>query len=157
MRLKLNETYIYYDLPIIFSALDEDGNTFICLLAEETDSHLRYICVQISQTTLMELEHNRQDIRSLFTSHRRVFSLLLNAESEEPVEAVETMEDITPFLPEKDLFIGTDWEPIPSQGILSNAVIHINTSFSVNIDGQYTTDHSNNYFEEGDIPCLQVA
>jgi hypothetical protein len=106
MRLKLNETYIYYDFPILFSALDEGGNAFICLFAEETDSHLRYICVPISQSTFMELEHNQRDIRSLFIHPEKVINLLLNAESEEPVEVIETQEDITPFIPEKDLFIG---------------------------------------------------
>jgi hypothetical protein len=121
MRLKLNETYIYYDFPILFSALDEGGNVFICLFAEETDSHLRYICVPISQSIFMELEHNQRDIRSLFIQPPKVFNLLLNAESEEPVEVVETQDDITPFLPEKDLFIGKFPEEI-AQSALADAI-----------------------------------
>jgi hypothetical protein len=112
MRLKLNETYIYYDFPILFSAFDEGGNEFICLFAEETDSYLRYICVPVSQSTFIELEHNQRDIRSLFIRPEKVFNLLLNAESEEPVEVVETQDDITPFIPEKGLFIGKSQEGI---------------------------------------------
>jgi hypothetical protein len=112
MKLKPNETYIYYDFPIIFSAFDKDGNIFMCLFAEETDSHLKYLCVQISRTTLTELECNHQDIRSVFSRPQKVFSLLLNAKSEESAEAVETAEDITPFLPAADLFIGNSREEI---------------------------------------------
>jgi hypothetical protein len=117
MKLKINETYIYYDFPVLFSALDEGGGTFICLFAEETDSHLRYICVPVSQSAFMELEHNRRDIRPLFTRPEKVFNLLVNAESEEPVEAVETREDITPFLPEEGLYIGKFKEEDISQSL----------------------------------------
>jgi hypothetical protein len=117
MRLKPNETYIYYDFPILFSALDKDGNIFICLFAQETNSHIRYICVPVSPSTFMELEHNRRDIRSLFIYPEKLFNLLLSAESEELVEAVETQEDITPFLPEEDLFIGKSQEKESSQSV----------------------------------------
>jgi hypothetical protein len=58
------------------------------------------------------LDHNQRDIRSLFIRPEKVFNLLLNAESEEPVEVVETQDDITLFLPEKDLFIGKSQEEI---------------------------------------------
>jgi hypothetical protein len=105
MKIKLNEIYIYYDFPILFTALDESDNTFICLFAEETDSHLRYICVPLSQSAFMELERNDYDmnyIRSIFANSTKVFNLMLNAESEEPVEIIEIQEDITPFLPEKE-------------------------------------------------------
>jgi hypothetical protein len=107
MKLKVKDIYVYYDFPIIFSAVNEDGDTFICLFAEETDSHLRYICAKISPTTLFELENNQKDIRAVFENPEKVFNLLLNAQSEEPVEVSETSEDITPFLPDEGLFIGT--------------------------------------------------
>jgi hypothetical protein len=165
MRLKLNETYTYYDFPIIFSALDEGGNTFICLFAEETASHLRYICVQISQTTLMELEHNQRDTRSLFAHPKKVFNLLLNSESEEPVEVVETSEDITPFLPEKDLFIGKSQEEIAQsvKFVLPQFINGASYNF-INISPDYTTDvmvvapiqDTYNIFLE-DFQCLTIA
>jgi hypothetical protein len=184
MRLKVNETYIYYDFPILFSALDEGGNTFICLFAEETDSHLRYICVSISQSAFMELEHNQRDIRSLFVHPKKVFNLFLNAESEEPLEIVETQDDITLFLPEKDLFIGEFQEgidqpvipdemmpkeyralsnkgqeyrePISSSVVTGSEIFNKNIAFSINYKGTFESLHNNNYFEE-DIICLQVA
>jgi hypothetical protein len=118
MKLKLNETYIYYDFPIIFSALDEGGAIFICLFAEETDLYLKYICAPVSRAVLTELKHNQRDIRSIFVNPEKVFNFLLNAQSEEPVEAVETTEDITPFLPEEDLFIGESQEEIHQQAQL---------------------------------------
>jgi hypothetical protein len=187
MKLKLNETYIYYDFPILFSALDEGGNAFICLFAEETDSHLRYICVQISQSAFMELEHNQRDIRSLFVHSEKVFNLFLNAESEEPVEVVETQEDITPFIPEKDLFIGKIQEEIAQSVILDeiDAMTHkeyrvlsnkalkywepifipvvpggdiFNSNISFSINYKVTLESLyNNNYFEGDIICLQAA
>jgi hypothetical protein len=106
MKLKTKDVYIYYDFPILFSALNEEGDTFICLFAEETDSHLRYICVKVPPVTLFELENNQKDTRTVFENSEKVFTLLLNAQSEEPVEISETGEDITPFLPDEGLFIG---------------------------------------------------
>ncbi|MDR1286538.1 MAG: hypothetical protein LBK08_02920 [Treponema sp.] len=166
MRLKVNETYIYYDFPIIFSALDEGGNAFICLFAEETDLHLKYICVQISQTTLMELEHNWRDIRSLFVHPEKVFNLLLNAKSEEPVDVVETSEDITPFLPEEDLFIGKSREEEVSQSVkfvLPSFMNNANYSFT-SIPPDYAVEvmavspySQNSDIFLGDFQCLTIA
>jgi hypothetical protein len=99
MKLKIKDVYIYYDFPIIFSAGNEEGDTFICLFAEETDSHLRYICVKIPQATLFELENNQMDMRAVFENSGKVFNLLLNAQSEESIEVFEALEDITSFLP----------------------------------------------------------
>ena len=106
MKLKTKAVYVYYDFPIVFSASDEEGNIFICLFADEADSSLRYFCKGVSSPILLDLENNRKDIRSIFEYHGKLYGLCLNAQSEEPVEAFETSEDITPYLPEKDFFIG---------------------------------------------------
>jgi hypothetical protein len=106
MKLKTETIYVYYDFPIVFSATNESDNIFICLFANEEDSHLRYFCREVSASILADLENNQNDIRSVFESPGKQYCLCLNAQSEEPIEAVETTEDITPFLPEKDFFIG---------------------------------------------------
>jgi hypothetical protein len=110
MKLKIKDVYVYYDFPVIFSAGNEEGDIFICLFAEETDSHLRYICVKVSPVVLSELENNQKDVRAIFEHSERVFSLLLNTQSEEPVEVSEALDDITPFLPDEGLFIGNSQE-----------------------------------------------
>jgi hypothetical protein len=106
MKLKTRTIYINYDFPIVFSATNEKGNYFVCLFTGETDTYLKYFCREISSFILADLEDNRRDIRSIFENPGKLYSLCLNAQSEEPVEAIETTEDVTPFLPEKDLFIG---------------------------------------------------
>jgi hypothetical protein len=110
MRLKIKEVYIYYDFPIILSASNEKGDVFICLFAEETDSHLRYICVNVSPAIILELENNQRDIRTVFENSGKVFNLVLNAQPEEPVEVSEVLEDIIWFLPDDGLFIGKSQE-----------------------------------------------
>jgi len=106
MKLKTGTIYIHYDFPIIFSAANEEGNLFICLYAEEADSGLRYLCREVSSSLLADLENNRKDIRSIFEKPGKLYSLSLNAQSEEPIEVVETTEDITSILPERDFYIG---------------------------------------------------
>jgi len=106
MKLKTGNIYIYYDFPIIFSATNEEGNIFICLFANETDSCLRYLCREVSSSLFADLENNRIDIRSIFESSEKIYSIILNAQSEEQIEAVETTENISSFLPDKDLYIG---------------------------------------------------
>jgi hypothetical protein len=110
MKLKIKDTYIYYDFPILFSADNEDGDTFICLFAEETGSHLRYICVKVSPAIILELENNQKDIRTVFENSGKTFNLLLNAQSEEPVEVSEELGNIASFLPDEGLFIGKSQE-----------------------------------------------
>jgi len=106
MKLKTGTIYIHYDFPIIFSAVNDEGSVFICLYAEEAKSSLRYLCREVSSSLLEDLENGRKDIRSIFEKPGKLYSLSLNAQSEEPIEAVETTEDITPILPERDLYIG---------------------------------------------------
>ena len=102
MKLKTGTVYIYYNFPIIFSATNESGGIFICLFTDEEDTYLRYFCREVSASLLADLENNQKDIRSIFEPPGKLYSLCLNAHSEELVEAVEITEDITPFLPEKD-------------------------------------------------------
>ena len=106
MKLKTGTIYIHYDFPIIFSATNEEGNIFICLFANEKNSGIKYFCKEVSSSLLADLENNRKDIRTIFEKPEKLYSISLNAQSEEPIEAVETTEDITAILPEKDLFIG---------------------------------------------------
>jgi hypothetical protein len=112
MELTIKDVYLYYDFPIIFSAGNEGGDTFICLFAKETDSHLRYICVKVSAETFFELENNQKDVREIFENSERVYNLLLNAQSEESVEVSEALDDSAPFFPDKGLFIGKSRESV---------------------------------------------
>jgi len=113
MKLKTGTIYIYYDFPIIFSATNESGSIFIYLFANGENSHLRYFCREISASILKDLENNQKDIRSIFESPGVRYNLCLNEQSEEPIEVKETIEDITPFLPEKDFFIGSQESRAP--------------------------------------------
>ena len=121
MRLKTKNVYIYYDFPIVFSAANEEGKIFICLFADETDSYLRYFCKEISPSLLTKLEDNEKDIRSVYENPGKLYTLSLNAQSEEPIEAVETLEDIVPFLPEKGFFIGTHETKLPQTSFISTS------------------------------------
>jgi len=116
MKLKTKTIYIYYDYPIIFSATNEFGKVFICLFADETASCLRYICSEVSVSLLENIENNKIDIRSVFEKTEKIYSLIINAQSEESIEAIEINEDISHILPEKDFFIGSQ-EGISNQTI----------------------------------------
>ena len=115
MKLKTGTIYVYYDFQIIFSATNESGSVFICLFADEEGSHLRYLCREISTSILVDLENNQKDIRSIFENPGKLYNLCLNDQSEEPIDAVETAENITPFLPEKDFFIGNQESRTPQK------------------------------------------
>jgi hypothetical protein len=139
MKLTIKDVYIYYDFPIVFSAGNEKGDTFICLFAEETDSNLRYICVKVSQTILFELENNQKDMRTVFEHSERVFNLLLNAQSEEPVEISEALENITLFLPDEGLFIGKSLkiETVPAVSIPIPPTMDTPDYISIKIQSDY--------------------
>jgi hypothetical protein len=108
MKIKIDEIYIYYDFPVIFSALDEEKNTFICLFIEEIDSRLKYICTKVSNITFMKLKNNKRDIRSIFKRSRKIYSFLLDGKSKEPMKITRTTENINRFITDKSLFIGEE-------------------------------------------------
>jgi hypothetical protein len=130
MKLKTRTVYVYYDFPIIFSATDEEGDIFICLFADETDSYFKYFCREVSFSLLKDLECNKRDIRSIFESPGKLYTLCLNAQSEEPVEAVETSEDITSLLPEKGFFIGIHESKTPQITVLTIPAHLIGVNFN---------------------------
>jgi hypothetical protein len=142
MKLKIKAVYIYYDFPIIFSAGNEEGDTFICLFAEETDANLRYICVKVSPTIIFELENNQKDMRMVFEHSERVYNLLLNAQSEEPVEISEALENITSFLPDEGLFIGKsqEIETVPTVHILIHPIMDNTDYISIKIQSDYQAE-----------------
>jgi hypothetical protein len=113
MKLRKKDIYDYYDIPLLYSAVDEKNNIFICLYADESETAIRYICTQVSSATLKQLEHNDKDIRALFEipEFKILYTVYLNNESEKSAEAIETTEDITRFLPDQGLFIGKDDPP----------------------------------------------
>jgi hypothetical protein len=150
MKLKTRTVYIYYDFPIIFSATNEEGNIFICFFADESDSCLKYFCKEISYSILTDLENNRKDIRSIFENPGKLYSFNLNAQSEEPVEAVETSEAITQFLPEKDLFIGGAYKSETPQTIVISNQSHL-IEFNFNFDNSLS-----DYYIESPMPRFQV-
>jgi hypothetical protein len=104
--IKIKEIYLYYDFPIIFFAVNETGDTFICLFAEEKTTNLRYICTKIDPEIIPELENNTIDIRTVFKNSTKFFNLLLNSQSKEPIKISETFESIISFLPEDKIYIG---------------------------------------------------
>jgi hypothetical protein len=166
MKLAIKDVYIYYDFPIVFSAGNEEGDTFICLFAEETDSNLRYICVKVSPTTLFELENNQKDIRTVFEHSERVFSLLLNAQSEEPVEVSEELKDVASFLPDEGLFIGKSQEidAVPAISIPISPITDNIDYMSIKIQSDYhaeviifTSYSRNRDIFSGDAQWLTVA
>jgi hypothetical protein len=107
VNLIMKEVYSYYDIPIVFSALNtKTADIFICLFVDESESSIRYICTEISEQTLQDLHSNKIDLRSVFEPPGKKYNIYLNDKSSKIFEAIESSEDITPFLPEKGLFIG---------------------------------------------------
>jgi hypothetical protein len=126
MDLKTEEIYIYYDIPLVFSAKNvETGDIFMCLFVDESDSCIKYLGTQVSEQTLRDLECNKKDIRSVFESPGKKYCILFHdksPDSSDRVEALESSEDITPFLPEEGLFIGGQENKAP-QGIPASAAL----------------------------------
>jgi len=146
MKLKTGTVYAYYDFPIVFSATSDEGSVFVCLIAEETDLHLRYLCKEVSPSTLVDLENNRRDIRSVFAPPGNLYSLCLNAGSEDLVEALETFEDITPFLPEEGFFIGPTGKSRTAQDIAMPMPVHsTDYSYDFALPAYYASSPSPRY------------
>ena len=165
MKLKTKNIYIYYDFPIVFSASDEEGKVFICLFTEEINFNLRYLCVEISKSNLIGLENNQVDVRSIFKESKKFFIININSQSEEPVDAIETSEDIAAFLPDEGLFIGNEenktLQTIPFQSIVIEANSIFNNSslsyYTESLITQFDFDYSYDTDFSGDYQCLMEA
>jgi len=63
-QLHVLQIISYYDIPLIFIAIDEIDTKFICLLVNE-DS---YISTEVSANRLSEFMNNNEDLRDIFTT-----------------------------------------------------------------------------------------
>lgn len=61
------ETLVFYDRPLVFTARDQVGAVFVCLLVEEGQVE-RYLCVPVSRERLAKLLDGRLDLREVFVS-----------------------------------------------------------------------------------------
>lgn len=77
----LLETIIFYDTPQVFTALDQFGSTYLCLLVEEGDQQDKYLCTPASHTVLTNLTEGLLDLREVFEHPELTEYFVVQAES----------------------------------------------------------------------------
>ncbi|QSN49779.1 DUF6575 domain-containing protein [Mycobacteroides abscessus] len=65
--LTIDETFVYYDGPKLFTAAAPSGVRFLCEWAEETDTYDRWLCTRISDQRRELLRAGATTIRDIFT------------------------------------------------------------------------------------------
>ncbi|MGD0612333.1 MAG: DUF6575 domain-containing protein [Anaerolineales bacterium] len=80
-QLILRDTIVFYDTPQVFTALDQFGSTYLCLLVEEGDQEDKYLCTPISSATSAKLTDGLLDLREVFEHPELPDYFIVQAES----------------------------------------------------------------------------
>lgn len=65
-QLKISRILVYYDYPHVFTAVDEIGTAYLCLLSSLVDNEYKYITTAISTNRLIGFLNGSIDLRSIF-------------------------------------------------------------------------------------------
>jgi hypothetical protein len=108
IHIKPCRILLYYDVPEIFVGVDTVGTQYLCLLAEEHEGDLHYICTQISGNRLYEVGMGKIDIRTVFESPELPLTYefhtnLVGKNNDLPINLLEAVDPA--FLPGKDLYL----------------------------------------------------
>ncbi len=142
--LKIGQILVYYDFPHVFTAKDEVGTDFLCLLVNLDESDLLFLSTAISKDRLIKFLNGSVELREIFQSPEVKQFFQFN-EIEDLIQANEYDLDVLPdeFLPESGFKFQTIKdrdEIIISESIeYQNAIIHLAIS-----------DEEDNYSIEAD-------
>ena len=62
------ETLLYFDAPLLISAIDQLGVNFVCLLIDQIENEDQYLCIPLSKGRLNLLRLGEISLRDAFTS-----------------------------------------------------------------------------------------
>lgn len=132
MKTKLFLLHIleYYDVPIVFTAIDAVGCTYICLLVDDEGADTVYVAAAISDQRLLSYRLAKIDLRSIFENPEMGNWLIFNGVSSEI--SAKTIYELPPdYLPDAGYFMSTVLEAngnetiIEEVGSLHKPVIHL--------------------------------
>lgn len=144
-NLTISQILVYYDYPEIFTALDDVGTNYMCLLTDTEQNSTSYVATAISVKRLSEFVNGKVDLRDIFESPE-VREWYTFSSAIEPIKAEDWSSSELPqeFLPERGFFYQkalTDNEVILKEVIENrNAVIHLVISDE---DDNYSIDAEN--------------
>lgn len=114
---------VYYDGPELFVGTDQVGARYICLLAESTDTHERYLCVPISAERLSNFVVGRVDLLDIFKEPetREIYTAVVtdSTATEVHMEAISPAVVSAEWLPEKGFFF--EKENLPTEEVVQEA------------------------------------
>lgn len=143
-NLTISQILVYYDYPEIFTAFDDVGTNYVCLLTGTERESTNYIATTISVKRLSEFINGKVDLRDIFESPE-VREWYTFSSAVEPIKVDDWKEQALPqeYLPERGFLYQkplTDNEVILKEVIENrNAVIHLAISdeedtFSIDAD-----------------------
>ena len=126
-NLKLLDVYDYYDIPRIFSAVNEVGQIFIAINYDEYDGATNWYYLPISITKFNQLKSGSFDIHSAFTESELgyVWDITINLKNgHSEINRIDTIDLIISNLPEKgELLLTTaSTNDSISDGLLPQAI-----------------------------------
>lgn len=64
--LTIDETFVYYDGPKVFTCLSESGTRYLCAWAQSSEFHDRWLCTSITEPRLQQLRSGELELREAF-------------------------------------------------------------------------------------------
>ncbi|OHU47361.1 hypothetical protein BKG82_27315 [Mycobacteroides chelonae] len=66
--LTIDETFVYYDGPRVFTCLSSAGTRYLCAWAQSSEASDRWLCTSITEPRLRQLRSGEVELREAFTA-----------------------------------------------------------------------------------------
>ena len=116
-RLKIVETYVYYDQPVLFSCKNAAGHLYLVVAADENDQYDTWLYAGVSAERLNHIRSGAIDLHDAFADPEDGFLFQVIAPYDnqsppqiEPVQSNQISEDMLP-MPGECLDLETDTLP----------------------------------------------
>lgn len=103
--LTIDETFVYYDGPKVFTCLSPSGERYICAWAESSETHDKWLCTSITEPRGQQLRSGALALREAFTTPE--YALYVATESWSAGSEVFTAQIID------HTAVPEDWLPAP--------------------------------------------
>src|SRR5690554_4438376 len=130
--LSISQILVYYDFPHIFTANDQVGTDYLCMLVSLEEELPLYVATQISKNRLIGFLNGSIDLREIFESPELKQWFTFYSENENYFEVEEVTELPDDYLPDEGFKYKNHEKSddiIVSESVeYSNAVVHLAVS-----------------------------
>lgn len=129
-NLKIENIYSYFNMPLLFTAVNEFGDTYFISYIEHTDLGELWMMIRVTPSEIHKLESKEIDIRSLFLESKSgnvIFAELKDDDSDASLNFIKTTDvNLLPYLADPGVFVSVSRKTIDIE-----KTIYLNSNYTI--------------------------